>query len=51
MVKVDTSKDGVYIIKDGELKKVTDPLTGFGKQTIAWQQGKITHCEVTFTEK
>jgi Protein of unknown function (DUF3954) len=51
MDKVDTSKDGVYIVKGGELKKLSDPSSGYGSQTINWQQGKITHCEVSYTEK
>ncbi|APH07211.1 DUF3954 domain-containing protein [Bacillus weihaiensis] len=51
MSNLDLTKDGVYIVKDGECKRVTDPNSGFGKQTIVWQNGKVNHCEITFTEK
>lgn len=48
---IDLKEEAVYQVKDGELKKVTTPLTGYGKQVITWQNGKITYSEVTHTEK
>ncbi|WP_176087342.1 DUF3954 domain-containing protein [Virgibacillus dokdonensis] len=40
-----------YIIRNGKEEKVTKPKSGYGKQTIVWQDGKISHYEVSFTEK
>lgn len=44
-------KDEVYRIKDGRKLKVDNPKSGFGKQIITWQNGKITNVEVSYTEK
>jgi len=43
--------DGVYVVKNGQSKRVTPPESGFGKQTITWENGKPTRWEVSFTEK
>lgn len=48
---VNIKEEAVYRVKDGELKKITTPKSGYGRQVIVWQDGKITHCEVSFTEK
>jgi len=48
-IKLD--ENAVYIVKNGELEKVEVPLTGFGKQTINWQDGKLQHYEVSYTKR
>lgn len=48
---VNLNEDGIYRVKNGKLQEVKKPESGFGKQTITWQQGKITNVEVTYTEK
>lgn len=48
---LDKLDDGIYEIKNGQVKPVTKPLSGFGKQIITWQNGKVTHKEVSFTER
>lgn len=50
-MKIDLKEDAVYQVKNGKLKKITTPLTGYGKQVILWQDGKIAHSEISYTEK
>jgi len=40
----------VCIIKNGKTEIGEAPNTGFGKQTIYWQDGKPTHYEVSYTK-
>lgn len=49
--KINLKEDAVYIIKNGNMEKVDVPLTGFGKQTINWQDGKLLHYEVSYTKR
>ena len=49
--EIDLRENAVYMIKDGQLKKVDIPGDGFGKQTITWQDGKPTHYEVSYTKR
>lgn len=49
--EIDLTKDGVYIIKNGKPEKIEPPQTGFGKQTINWQNGKLLHWEVSYTKR
>jgi len=43
-------KDGeVYVVKNGDLEPVDKPLSGFGKTTINWQDGKPVGYEVSYT--
>lgn len=48
---VDLKKDVIYRVRNGRLEKIKNPESGFGKQTIIWQDGKITNVEVSYTEK
>lgn len=48
---VDLIREGIYRVKNGKLEKIKNPESGFGKQTIYWQDGKITNVEVSYTEK
>lgn len=45
------SYDALIIVKDGIMKEIEGPPTGFGKQTITWQNGKPTHIDTQFTRK
>ena len=49
--KKKVTPDGVYVVRDGKRKRVTPPESGFGKQTIIWQNGKPIHVECSYTEK
>lgn len=49
--EINLKEDAVYRVKDGKLIKVKNPDSGYGKQVFTWQHGKITNCEVSFTEK
>lgn len=44
-------KDGVYVVKDGQLKSVQAPATGFGKTIISWESHKPTRAEHQFSER
>lgn len=43
-------KDGVYIVKNGIIKPVEVPKSGYGKSIIHWENGKPTRMETTSTE-
>lgn len=49
--KLNLKEDAIYRVKNGQLEKVVSPQSGFGKQVITWQNGRITNCEVSFTVK
>lgn len=44
-------QDGVYIKKDGQLKQVQAPATGFGKTIISWESSKPTRATHECSEK
>ncbi|MEN2765661.1 DUF3954 domain-containing protein [Ornithinibacillus xuwenensis] len=48
-IKLD--QDAVFIVKKGQLKKINAPDSGFGEQTITWQDGKIHAEKVSYTVK
>ena len=50
-VEIDLNENAVYKVKDGDIEKVDTPGEGFGKQVIAWQGGKPTHYEISYTKK
>lgn len=41
--EIDLMKNGTYVVRDGELKEVPKPQSGYGKQVINWQGGKPCH--------
>lgn len=47
----DRMPDGVYVVKDGHKKRVMPPESGFGKQTITWQNGMPVHIECSYTQQ
>lgn len=49
--EVDLKEDAVLVIKQGKLKEINAPDSGFGEQIITWQNGKITHEKITYTLK
>ncbi|MBM7607557.1 hypothetical protein JOD29_000801 [Lysinibacillus composti] len=44
-------KDGVYVVKNGEMKAVQAPATGFGKTIISWEANKPTRAIHEYSEK
>ena len=50
-VDVDLKEDAVLVIKNGKLKKMPKPDSGFGEHVVTWQDGKIHAKKVTYTEK
>lgn len=43
--------DGVYVVKDGNLKQVQAPTTGYGKTIINWEASKPTRAVHEYSEK
>lgn len=44
-------QDGIYLVKDGQMKKVQAPTTGFGKTIISWESNKPTRAVHECSEK
>ena len=42
--------EGLYIVKNGIIKLVEVPKSGYGKSIIHWENGKPTRMETTSTE-
>ncbi|WP_163583297.1 DUF3954 domain-containing protein [Gracilibacillus saliphilus] len=40
-VEIDTSEDAVIVVVDGELKKLSPPPSGHGKNEVIWKDNKI----------
>lgn len=49
--EVSLKEDAVYKVKNGILVKLDKPSSGFGKQTIFWQDGKPGNVEIWYTCK
>lgn len=49
--EVSLKEDAVLVIKNGELRSVPTPDSGFGEQSVLWQDGKIHTIRVSYTEK
>lgn len=48
---ISTAENGIFIVKDGRVIRREGPPSGFGKQTITWQDGKPVHEEISTTSK
>lgn len=44
------SKNSTFIVKNGIIKEIKAPPTGYGKQIVCWSDGKVTHVEFNYTE-
>ena len=44
-------ENGVYVVKNGIIKPITAPHSGFGKTVISWEAGKPTRAEHQYSEK
>lgn len=49
--KLNIQGDGVYIVKNGIIREVEVPPSGFGKTLISWEVGKPTRIEYQYSEK
>lgn len=45
------SEDGVYIVKNGIMKPISSPPSGYGKTVISWEANKPTRAEHQYSEK
>jgi len=39
--EIDLRSNAMYIVKDGQLKKIDAPPSGFGEYTTIWKDGKV----------
>ena len=44
-------EDGVYIVKNGIMKPISGPPSGYGKTVISWEANKPTRAEHQYSEK
>lgn len=44
-------EDGVYIKKNGKMKSIAVPPSGYGKTVINWEASKPTRAEYQYSEK
>ncbi|WP_373894448.1 DUF3954 domain-containing protein [Virgibacillus sp. CBA3643] len=49
--EVRLDEDAVIVIKNGELKRVPKPDSGYGEHIVTWQNGKIHAEKVSYTVK
>lgn len=45
------NEDGVYIVKNGIMKPISSPPSGYGKTVISWEASKPTRAEHQYSEK
>lgn len=50
-ITVDLKEDAVLVIKEGKLKKIPKPDSGYGEQVVTWQNGRIHAEKVSYTLK
>lgn len=49
--EVSLNEDAVLVIKQGKLKEINAPSSGYGEHVITWQNGKIAHQKISYTVK
>jgi hypothetical protein len=49
--EIDLNEDAVYIVSNKKLKQLDKPKSGYGKQTITWQNHVLGTAEVSYTIK
>lgn len=49
--QVDLSVDGLYLVKNGKIEEIERPSSGFGRQSVLWQDGEPVNIEVNQTKK
>lgn len=51
IAQLNFGEDGVYIVKNGILKPISSPPSGYGKTVISWEANKPTRAEHQYSEK
>lgn len=51
VAEVILNKNAIYVVKDGKMETIEAPSSGFGKQTVCWQDGKPTHIEYNYSKR
>jgi Protein of unknown function (DUF3954) len=49
--EIDLNEEAVYIVSNKKLKQLDKPKSGYGKQTITWQNHVLGTAEVSYTIK
>ncbi|MED3888163.1 DUF3954 domain-containing protein [Priestia aryabhattai] len=51
IAEIDLMENATYVVRDGILEKVDSLPTGFGKQTITYENGKWTRVEINYSKR
>lgn len=51
MTYINLDENAVYIVKDGQLERIDNPPTGYGRQTIIWQNDIPIRIESTYSKQ
>lgn len=51
MEQIDLLENATYVVKDGKIEKLGCPQSGYGKQTVLWQEGKPVTIEVNCSKR
>lgn len=49
--EIDMSVDGLYLVKNGKIEEIERPSSGYGRQSVLWQNGEPVNIEVNQTKK
>ncbi len=45
------NEDGLYLVKNGKIEVIEKPSSGYGRQSVFWQDGEPVNIEVNQTKK
>lgn len=48
---IESNKSAVIVISENKIGMIDTPPSGFGEQTICWQNNKPTHAKYNFSNK
>ncbi|WP_459503053.1 DUF3954 domain-containing protein [Bacillus sp. C1] len=49
--EIDVTKNQIHVVKDGRVFSIDPPASGYGEQSVVWQNGKVDRIDTKFTEK
>lgn len=48
---INPTQNGIYIVENGKVTKISAPSTNFGKTEITWRHGKVAQVDSSETTK
>lgn len=49
-MKIDVYVNATYVVVDGQVIQLDNPKSGYGKQEISWQKGKVVHVAYKYNQ-